>query len=426
MNIIKILPARLKGTVVAPPSKSFSHRAIICAALSGGISNINSIMFSDDIIATINGIRKIGANISIYEKNLTVNSFNPTSDNITIDCGESASTLRFLIPIVSVLGINAVFKRSLGLSKRPVKDYLEILKEFGVKYKFCEDLSLHISGRLKPGKFFVSGNISSQYISGLLMALPLLKNNSEIKLTSRLESFKYVDITINVMKQFGVNIKKTVDGFFINGDQKYISRDYFIEGDWSQAAFFMAAGAIGGNIIIKNLNKNSSQGDKEIFELLKKFGANIYWNNKDVVVNKSELSGIDIDASEILDLVPILAVIAANSDGVTNIKNIKRLKFKECDRLSAIYKELKKLNVDIKKLDDSLIITGKRLYKKSYKNIVWSHNDHRIVMAMSIMALSLTQSLEISGFNSVKKSYPKFFKDYNLVGGRADVVNMGK
>lgn len=427
MNVMKITPAKPKGTVAAPPSKSFSHRATICAALSGGVSNVDFIMFSEDVVATINGVKKIGADVSLDENKLTINSFKPTSDNIIIDCGDSGSTLRFLIPVVAVLGINAVFKRSLSLSKRPLEDYLKILGEFGIIYRFDEDLSLSISGKLRPGRFFVPGNVSSQYISGLLMALPLLKENSEIKLTSKLESSEYIAMTLDVMKKFGVDIKKTVDGFFIKGNQRYIPKDYSVEGDWSQAAFFMAAGAIGGNVIIKNLNKNSCQGDKQIFDLLKKFGAEIYWDSKDVVVNQSELRGIDIDASEILDLVPILAVVAANSTGTTNIRNLRRLKFKECDRLTAVYKELKSLDVDIKKLEDSLVITGKKTYKNIYDNkkMVWSHNDHRMVMALSIMALRLPQSLKISGFDSVQKSYPSFFQDYKLIGGKADVVSMG-
>ena len=424
MNIIRVIPAKLSGTVVAPPSKSFSHRAIICAALSGVKSNIFPIMFSEDILATVNGIKEMGADISVCKDILAINRFNPSTHNITIDCYDSGSTLRFLIPIVAVLGVNATFKRSIGLSKRPLTDYLEILSRSGVKYKFSQDFSLSISGKLQPGKFWVSGDISSQYISGLLMALPLLNNDSEIKLSSNLESSKYVDITIDVMKTFGVNVAKTVDGFFIQGNQTYKPTDYVVEGDWSQAAFFMAAGAICGDITVKNLNKNSYQGDKQIFDLLKKFGANIYWDNDDIVVYKSQLTGIDIDALEILDLVPILAVVAAHANGITNIKNIKRLKFKECNRLEAIYQELKCLNVDIKKSDDGLIIKGKG--KRVYNgDRVWGHNDHRMVMALSIMANGLSGNLEISGFDSIKKSYPYFFEDYNLVGGKTYVVDVG-
>lgn len=365
MNIISINPTHLSDTITAPPSKSFSHRAIICAALSGGKSNVSSIMFSKDILATINGIKKIGSDISIYENSLTINSFKPSADNIIIDCYDSGSTLRFLIP----------------------------------------------------------GNISSQYISGMLMALPQLNSDSEIKLTSNLESSKYEDITIDVMKKFDVHIEKTTDDFFIKGNQKYKPVNYVVEGDWSQAAFFMAAGAIGGNITFKNLSRNSSQGDKQIFELLLKFGADVYWNSSDIVVNQSKLKGINIDASEIPDLVPILAVVAANANGVTNITNAERLKFKECDRLEATYKELKYLNVDIKKLNDGLIIKGKRIYNGG---MVWSHNDHRMVMALSIMAISISENLAISDFDSVKKSYPHFFKDYNSIGGKTYVINVGK
>ncbi len=422
MSVVHITPTKLSGSLTAPPSKSFSHRAIICGALSGGKCDISSIIFSEDILATLNGMRETGVNINTYENSLTVNDFKPNLSDITIDCYDSGSTLRFLIPVVAALGIDATFKRSLGLAKRPMIEYLEILSKAGVKFEINNDLSLKINGKLQSGKFFIPGNISSQFVSGLLMALPMLEDDSEIILTSKLESSKYVDITIDVMKKFGVHIDKTIDGFFIKGNQKYKPADYVVEGDWSQAAFWLIAGAIGGNITIKNLNKDSSQGDKQIFELLEQFGADISWNENNVTVKKSKLKGIDVNASEIPDIVPILAVVAANAKGATNITNAERLKFKECNRLEATYRELKSLGVDIKKTEDGLIINGKGKHKGG---TVWSHNDHRIAMAMSIMAINLPENLKITDADSVKKSYPHFFEDYNSIGGKADVIDLG-
>lgn len=423
MNAVNITPTKLNGTVTAPPSKSYSHRAIICGSLTGGKCEISSLIFSNDILATINGMKAMGSSIVTHKNSLVINNFECAKDKIVVDCADSGSTLRFLIPIAAALGIDTVFKRNLGLAKRPIMEYLEILANAGVTFEICDDLSLKISGKLKPRKFLVSGNISSQFVSGLLMALPLVDGNSEIVMTSPLESSKYVDITIDVLKKFGVNIEKTSNGFYIEGNQKYKPIDYVVEGDWSQSAFFMVAGAIGGNVSIKNLNKNSLQGDKQIFKLLAKFGANIFWNKNQVEVKKSSLKGIDIDASEIPDLVPILSVAAANSEGITHITNAKRLKFKECDRLDAIYKQLKNLGVDIRKLDDGLTIKG---IGERNGGIACSYNDHRIAMMLSIMAITLPENLKIIDADSVKKSYPNFFEDYSSIGGKVNVINVGK
>ena len=423
LSVVNITPAKLNGIVTAPPSKSYSHRAIICGALSGGKCEISSLIFSEDILATMNGMKEIGANITVCEDSVLINDFKSVQNNIVIDSFDSCSTLRFIIPIVASLGIESIFKRSLGLAKRPMIEYLKILEKAEVKSEVCSDLSLKIGGKLKSGKFLIPGNISSQFVSGLLMALPMIDGNSEIEMTSKLESSKYVDITIDVMKKFGVCIEKTSNGFFIAGNQKYKPTDYIVEGDWSQGGFFMVAGSIGGNITIKNLNKNSFQGDKEIFKLLSKFGANISWNENQVEIKKSKLWGINIDASEIPDLIPILSVAAANAEGVTEITNAGRLKFKECDRLDAIYRQLKSLGVDIKKLDDGLIIKGKGKWNGG---VAWSHNDHRIAMALSIMAINLPENLKITHAEAIKKSYPDFFEDYNSIGGKVDVVDMGK
>jgi len=423
LSTLKIQRSTFNGTLSAPPSKSFSHRAIICGALSGSKCNISPMLFSEDIFATTYAMREIGANINICENMLEIESFKPNNNTTIIDCRDSGSTLRFLIPIVAALGLNAVFKRSLSLAKRPIITFLEILSKAGIKFEMCSDLSLKISGSLRPGKFFVPGNITSQFISGLLLALPLLQGDSEIELTSNLESRSYVNITIEVMKSFGVYAEKRANGFFIKGGQKYKPRNYTIEGDWSQAAFFIAAGAIKGCVKIENLNRNSSQGDREILEILSSFGAKISWKNSTLTAESSHLKGVNIDASEIPDLVPILAVVGANAEGTTNITGVKRLKFKECNRLKAIYNQLLALGVDIKIYKDALKIRGNGKYKGGS---AWSHKDHRIAMALSIMAINLPEYLEITDAQSVNKSYPHFFKDYNLLGGKASVVNLGK
>lgn len=413
----------LNGTVLVPPSKSFSHRAIICAALSGKESFISPLVFSQDILATIDGMKNLGAEIEIFENGIKVKGFKKPSKKVFVDCFDSGSTLRFLVPVAAVLGIETVFKRSESLAKRPIEDLLNALEKAGVKWEENEDFSLKVSGKLSSGEFLLPGNVSSQFVSGLLMALPMLDGNSAIKLTSKLESSAYVEITAEVMKKFGILTQKIHDGFFVEGNQKYKSFDYIVEGDWSQAAFFMAMGALGGSVSIKGLNKNSYQADKMIFNFLENFGADISWNEDEIRVNKSKLRGINIDAAEVPDLVPVLAVLAANAEGETTINNVKRLRFKECDRLSAISEELAKIGVKIKFFENELKITGGKNYLGCE---VSSHNDHRIAMAMTVMTSCTEGNMTILNSDCVKKSYPDFFEDYCLLGGIVDVFDVGK
>lgn len=425
MSDVIISSSNLIGTVNAIPSKSYSHRAIICAALSGGECKVSPLVFSEDVLVTINAVKKIGVQVvKLNDGIILKGGFGRIKGDIVIDCLDCGSTLRFLIPIVSAFGLRATFRRSISLAKRPLGEYLEVLSEFGMNYKVNSDLSVSISGQLRSGEFKIPGGISSQFISGLLMALPLLKGDSEIVLTSELQSSNYVDMTIDVLKKFGITVGKTDRGFFIKGGQKYTPANYEVEGDWSQAAFFLVGGALSGDITVKNLNKNSLQGDKKIYEILERFGVKIFWVKSGLNVKKSSLKGIDIDASQIPDLVPILSVLCSNSSGISRITNAERLKFKECNRLEAIYKELKNLGVDIKKQTDGLTITGGN--KSSGSGLVWSHNDHRIAMALAIMGLNLPKSMKIIDADSVNKSYPNFFEDFKSIGGKAYVVDVGQ
>ena len=424
MSFITIHPHSLKGTVNVPPSKSFSHRAIICAALSKGISSVGPINMSDDIRATIDALCSIGAKIEYKNKFLFIDgsetfSLSPT----TINCRESGSTLRFLIPVVCSCGINTQFVGEGRLPKRPIGIYLTCLPEFGVSCESNGGLPLSVSGSLKSGTYRIFGNVSSQFISGLMFALPLLDGDSKIELLSELESRPYVDMTIEVLTQFGIEVTATENGWFIKGGQSYTPTNYVVEGDWSQAAFFMAAGAIGSEIKIKGLSPRSIQGDAKFVDILRDFGANIYWENDELIVSKGNLNAINVDASQIPDLVPIIAVVAACANGITRISGAKRLRVKESDRLRAIYNGLKTMNVDIFETDDGLIINGGDDILGANIN---GANDHRIIMALSIAATTANGDVIISGHKSVNKSYPSFFEDYQLLGGSANVVHMGK
>jgi len=399
MDIVKLEKAFLSGEVNIPPSKSVAHRAIICSFLAGG-GNVSPIIDSNDMKAMQQVIEAIKNGESV------------------LDCIESGNTSKFIIPVVAALGKKATIIGSGRLPERPIGEYLKILPEHGVKCISKGGLPLCIEGKLTSGIYKVAGNISSQYISGLLLALPLLDGDSEIVLTTELQSKPYVDMTIKVISEFGIKIQETENGYFIKGNQTYQKRDYIVEGDWSQAAFFLAAGVINGDITLKGLDINSAQGDKEIVNILKRFGANIEVNEKYIRARKSDLNGIEIDVSNIPDTVPSIAVVAAFSNGTTVISGAERLRYKESDRIESVVSNLKKLGVDVKEKQDGIIIKGGNI-KGSNIN---GYNDHRIVMAFSIAALCAEGETTITDAKSINKTYPEFFKDYNILGGKANVI----
>ncbi|MEG2916071.1 MAG: 3-phosphoshikimate 1-carboxyvinyltransferase, partial [Oscillospiraceae bacterium] len=261
---IKQLNLFPNGDIIVPPSKSFAHRALICAALSKGKSVVNNISNCDDINATLNCINSIGSNFTKYEKSVVFDGENSISDNIILDCNESGSTLRFFIPIIAALGITAQFTGKPSLLRRPIAPYLKVFANTKVKIVQAFD-KIEVSGQLSSGKYYIEGNVSSQFITGLLLALPLCDGKSEIVLTTQLESKNYVDITIDVMRSFGVNvINNDYKSFVIAENQHYKSLSYTVEGDYSNAAFFLVMSALGANLYIVGLNPNSLQGDKEI------------------------------------------------------------------------------------------------------------------------------------------------------------------
>ena len=406
MASVKIFPSVLNGNILVPPSKSAAHRAAICSALAGGSAPFEGESFSDDITATCRAMRAIRAG----------------GESIRIDCGESGSTLRFLIPVTAALGLKAEFTGRGRLPERPIGVYLDCLPRHGVLCKTEGGLPLAISGQLTPGEFVLPGNVSSQFITGLLLALPLLDGDSELILSSPLESAGYVDMTIDTMHEFGITVQRTEKGWNIPGRQKYRPCDYQVERDWSQAAFFLAAGALGGNIRLECLNRNSSQGDRAAERLFRAFGAKVEWTGNVLSAAPKELNGIEIDASQIPDLVPVLAATAALCRGRTRIFNAQRLRIKESDRLSAMAGGLTRLGGHVTQTDDGLIIDG---VDRLHGGEVDGCNDHRIVMALSIAALRSEGCVTISDAQSIQKSYPAFFEDYNRLGGKANVVSMG-
>lgn len=409
MSAIKIYPKPLSGQIKIPPSKSMAHRAIICGALAVGVSRIYNVDASDDISATITAMETLGAVIKTKTEYLEINGISQeilaskSKMPKTIDCNESGSTLRFLIPIALRTSGTTRFIGKGNLGKRPLTTYHDIFENQGIRYNYWENmLDLTISGALRPGNYQLRGDISSQFISGLLFVLPLLDDDSTIIITTELESKAYVDLTLEVLNDFGISITKTQDNTFtIKGNQTYQSRDYRVEGDYSQSAFFLSANALGSHVEVIGLKENSSQGDRVVIALLKQLS----------LVDKQVM----IDASECPDIIPVLTVVAALRRGTTKIVNARRLRIKECDRLHAIAAELEKLGAKITEGLDYLTVQGARTLKGGVE--VWSHNDHRIAMSLAIAATVCESPIILKDPECVAKSYPHFFADFKALGG---------
>ncbi|MGN1051280.1 MAG: 3-phosphoshikimate 1-carboxyvinyltransferase [Acutalibacteraceae bacterium] len=422
MEKLLLSPCKLNGTVTVPPSKSDGHRAIICAALSKGKSKISNISYSNDINATLSCIESLGAKVTRFEKEVIIESENLFKNKkATLNCQESGSTLRFFIPVSVIEKGEITFLGSGELPNRPIGVYTDILPQKGVSCTKSEGEIISLYGSLKSGRYEVPGNISSQFITGLLLALPMLSGDSEIVVTTALESVAYIDMTIECMEKFGVHIEKTKSGYFIKGNQKYIPQEYTVCGDWSQAAFFMCAGAIQNKVTVKGVDNSSTQGDREICKILSSFGADVKTEGDSVTVFHKELKGTEIDAMQIPDLVPILTVVASLAKGTTIIKNAQRLRIKECDRLKAISEAINTLGGNVTQTDDGLIINGVENFKGGN---IDGYNDHRIVMSASIASIKTENKIEVSYPYSINKSYPDFYMDFNSLGGEANVIHI--
>lgn len=431
MADLKIYPSELKGEVKIPPSKSMAHRAIICAALSEGLCIIENIDYSDDIIATIDAMNSLGAKIVKHKDYIEVIGAYGNDEKVkearVIDCNESGSTLRFLVPISLLFKGSSNFIGRGNLGKRPLTTYYNIFERQGIQYSYEEgNLNLVINGELKAGTFEVEGNVSSQFITGLLFTLPLLKEDSKIIITTEMESKGYIDLTLKAMSDFGVEIiNNNYREFIIKGNQKYNARNYRVEGDYSQAAFFLCADSLGNDVLCKDLDLNSLQGDKEVIDILERM--NVVFNSNDIGVKgiaNGELTITVIDGSQCPDIIPVLTAVASLTNGTTEIINAGRLRIKECDRLSAVTSELNKLGAKIIEKEDGLVITGVEKLQGGVE--VWSHKDHRIAMTLAIASTRCEKPIVINDYECVAKSYPNFFEDFKALGGNIHEWNVGK
>ena len=344
MSLAVISPSVIRGTLTPPPSKSAAHRLLIAAALAGE-GRVRGLSLSADMEATLRAVRGLGVSVRLDGDAACFAPAPPSSSPspLPVDCGESGSTLRFLIPLYAARGIPAVFTGHGRLPERPLGVYADCLPPHGVTLSAASGLPLTVTGRLTGGDFALPGDVSSQFITGLLFALPLCREDSRIRLTTPLESAGYVDMTLQVLRQAGIRVEPREDGWFIPGSQTYRPLDTAVESDWSQAAFLLAAGALGGEVTLTGLNPASAQGDREALSLFRRFGAAVEEAPGRIVCRKAPLHGIDIDAAQIPDLVPVLAVTAALADGVTHITGAARLRLKESDRLAAVADGIRRL-----------------------------------------------------------------------------------
>lgn len=411
-------PSTLCGTVTAPPSKSAGHRALICAALCDREVTVYNCGDSNDITATIGALKALGSTVTRNGSTVTVTPIKRDSKNISIDFLESGSTARFMIPVAVALGAESITFSGRGrLPERPFEPIVEALQSSGVTCSSTK-LPMTVSGELKCGTYRIPGNISSQYISGLLLALSVVPGESRIELTSKLESAAYVDMTLNELRHFGADITTDQNGYTVRGKEHLTACNRIVEGDWSQAAFFLSAGASSGDVTVNGLDMNSLQGDKAIVDLLEKFGADVKRLPDGARVKKSRMHGIVIDASGIPDLVPILAVTAAMAEGKTVITNAERLRIKESDRLKETVSRLCAFGVNATETEDGMEIIGSTPFGAD----ITSAGDHRIVMCFSVLAAQAQGNSSIDDALAINKSYPTFFEDYKAIGGVCDVV----
>lgn len=395
---IKIIPSCLKGSIKVIPSKSYAHRALIAAAIADSYCEIDTDIFSEDIQATVNCIEALGANITKKDGSLIIEPLKDKKDFVTLECNESGTTARLLLPLSSVISKKAELTGRGRLPQRPMDELINALSDKGVLFS-SDKLPLTLENSPSGGVFKIRGDISSQYISGLLYALPLLCEDSEIELTTPLESAAYVDMTIEIMKLFKIDAEKTSKGFKVKRG-KYISPGkIFIEADWSNAAFFIVANELGSEINITNLNTKSTQGDRGIINIL----------------NKTE-----IDASQIPDLVPILSVLACKRNCDTVIYNAGRLRIKESDRIKSVCEAINSIGGNLEEKEDGIIIHGKGRLKGG---IADSFNDHRIVMSLAVASLICDKPVIIKNAQAVNKSYPSFFEEFKKLGGRFNVLH---
>jgi len=407
----------VSGNVQVPPSKSVAHRMLICAALSDNPCTIVCQSVNRDMEATAACLNALGADITYADGKFTVNPITKVNKDATLNCGESGSTLRFLLPVAAVLGADATFIGQGRLPERPLSPLYEEMTAHGVKMTPNGHMPLKCEGKMPAGLYSIDGGVSSQFISGLLMALPLTGIQSKIVITGKPESSSYIGLTLNALKQFGIEIQTVTDGYIIPSGQEFTSpgTQVAVEGDWSSAAFWITAGVAGSKpVTCTGLNYEcSAQGDRRVVDVLRRMGADISTSAGAITARPSNLTATQIDCTDIPDLVPILAVAASRAQGTTIFDNIRRLRIKESDRVQSILQLLGMAGIYAFASDNTLTVTGGPARNADYD----PSGDHRMAMAAAILASVSDIKITISDAECTAKSYPAFFDDFNALGG---------
>ncbi len=419
-------PGRVGGSIVIPASKSLCHRAILMASLAQGRSLIDNVYFSKDVEATLQVARILGSKVQADGSRVLIDgcgihagsSQRAASGPTLIDCSESGSTLRFVVPILSIAGIPATFTGRGKLPERPMDVYYRLFDQQGIAYQTRNGkLPLTVTGRLSGGQICIDGSVSSQFVTGLLMALPLAKEDSVLTISGTFASRPYVDLTLGMSRRFGIRIDEKDDHtFVIKGNQTYRAANLSVEADASQAAFMAAAGLIAAGdqgLMIEGLDPETRQGDLAFLKFAASMGGHIEWTEKGLKVKRSDLRGDHVfDCENCPDIVPILAVLAAYDHGTVTITHAERLRIKESDRLQAMTEEMTKAGAAIEQTPDGLIIKGGRPLQGG---TVQAWNDHRIAMSMAVAALGSREGITIRGAECISKSWPTFFEDLAAV-----------
>ena len=411
----------LKGEVTPPPSKSQAHRLLICAALAVEPCSIVCNSVNDDIMATMRCLNALGADITYTSGVFDVKPISLVKGG-TLDCGESGSTLRFLMSVAAVLGADATFTGAGKLPQRPMGALTDVLAAHGMGFvrHSADELPVTCNGTLRGGEFSLPGNISSQYLTGLLFALPLASEDSVIEVTGGLTSASYIDMTIDALRIAGISVERRGNIFRIKGGQQYrMPVRVVVEGDWSSAAFWVVAGVIGKHpLTICGMNNDSLQGDSAIIDHLRGMGAFISIEDDKVIAMPSHLFGTELDCMDTPDLVPILSVAAAVAQGTTVFTNVGRLRFKESDRLAAMKSVLSAFGIDSTVGEETFTVYGGEPVAKA---TVDSFGDHRIAMSAAVLSSVAGGVTVIEGSGCVAKSYPSFFEDFAMLGGKAEL-----
>ena len=417
-------PAPLKGTIAAPASKSEAHRRMICAGLTKGATTLGGFMDSDDMAATARCLKALGALIGQQDEALTITGRAKKITKLPVlDCGESGSTLRFFVPIALAMTKGGVFRMHGRLGQRPMDVYQDLFVPRGVRWRMgvgCDGAAeLTVRGELEPGHYVLPGNVSSQFVSGLLFALPLLEEDSTLTVQPPVESAGYIRMTVEALQQSGVKLEETASfSWRIEGNQQYQAKDGRLSGDYSQAAVLLCASALGHQLTVTGLAQETTQGDRAVLKHLAALGAMVQEGEFGVTVTADKLTGATLDMAGCPDIAPILALVCQMAEGESRLTGCGRLRLKECDRLAATVETLNLLGGNARAEGDAIVIQGVKALKGGVT--LPAYNDHRMVMLGMIAATIAQEPVVVSGVEALNKSWPEFVNVYKNLGGKVE------